>query len=171
MLFDIEGAQFVPHVSLANIIADDEALTKIFAAKGAAAILPCLSCKNVLAAGRDCRISNYFVTVACPDVSRFDCCTNQDFFDRMDAVNNARKYRGNRIVTKKHYESLERTMGMQSNCYGLLAATDLRCYVRAADIITHDVQHICFCGGVVGVDMHQFLLKLKEAVGMESHHI
>ena len=60
---------------------------------------------------------------------------------------------------------------MQSNFYGLLAATDLRCYVRPADIITHDVQHICFCGGVVGVELYQFLLKLKEAVGMEPHHI
>ena len=111
------------------------------------------------------------MTVACPGVSRFDCCDNQDFFDRMDAVNNARKDGENRIVTKKHYESLERTMGMQSNCYGLLAAPDLRCYVRPADIITHDVQHICFCGGVVGVELYQFLKKLKEAVGMEAHHI
>ena len=107
MLFDIEGSQFVLHLKLTNIIADDEALTKIFAAKGASALLPCLSCKNVLAAGRDCGSSDYFVTVSCPDVSRFDCCANEDFFARMDAVNNARKGWENRTVTKKHYESLE----------------------------------------------------------------
>ena len=142
MLFDIEGVQFVLRLSLTNIIADDEALTKIFAAKGAPALLPCLSCKNVLAAGRDCGSSGYFVTVSCPEVERFDCCANEDFFARMDAVNNARKDWENRIIPKKDYESLEKTMGMQSNFYGLLAATYLRCYVRPADIITHDVQHI-----------------------------
>ena len=85
----------------------------------------------------------------------------------MAAVNNARTDWENGIATKKHYESLEKTMGMQSNINGLLAATDVRCHVRPADIITHDVQHICFAGGVVGVELYLFLRKLKEAVGME----
>ena len=62
-------------------------------------------------------------------------------------------------------------MSMQSIVYGLLAPPDLRCYVRPADIITHDVQHICFCGGVVGVELYQFLRKLKQAVRMDWDHI
>ena len=62
-------------------------------------------------------------------------------------------------------------MGMQSNPRGLLAATDLRPYLRPAAIITHDVQHICCCGGVVGVELYQFLQKVKEEIGMEWHHI
>ena len=98
------------------MVADDEALTKIVAAKGASAILPCRSCKNVLSAGRACGISGYFVTVACPDVSRFDCCSNEDFFDRMAAVNNARTDWENGIATKKHYESLEKPMACKAIC-------------------------------------------------------
>ena len=107
----IEGEHFVLYLTLTNIVADDEALTKIFATKGASAILPCLSCKNVLSAGRDCQNSDYFVTVACPDVKRFDCCSDQDFVDRMDAVNAARTAWDNRTGLKKDYETAEKNNG------------------------------------------------------------
>ena len=171
MLLDVGCETVVVYLDLTNIVADDEALTKIFAAKGASALLPCLSCKNVLAAGRDCGSSGYFVGVDCLEVSQFDCGSDEDFFARMDAVNNARKDWENGTDTKKNYESLEVTMGTTSNIFGLLAAPDLRDVVRPAKIITHDIQHICFCGGVVGIELHQFLLKLKAAVGLEPHHI
>ena len=62
-------------------------------------------------------------------------------------------------------------MGMQSNRCGLLAARDLRGLLRPERVITHDIQHICFCGGVVGIELHLILLKIKEAIGLEPHHI
>ena len=109
--------------------------------------------------------------MACPDVSRFDCCSNQDFFERIEEVNKARQDWENRSVTKAAYELKEKTMGMQSNAFGLLAAQDLRGFVRPADIITHDVQHICFCSGVVGVELHLFLRTIRDKIGMQGHHI
>ena len=80
----INGSLFF--AKLTNLLADDDALTKVYCVKGAGGLLPCLECKNVLAADRSVVPGGYFVTVACSDPKRFDMLDDQDQWDRVDQL-------------------------------------------------------------------------------------
>ena len=92
---------------LTNVLADDDALTKVYCVKGAGGLLPCLECKNVLAADRRVVPGGYFVTVACSDPKRFDMLDDQDHWDRVDKLEERfQRNNENKLQQHKTQESL-----------------------------------------------------------------
>ena len=74
---------------MTNLLADDEALTRIHDVRGASSLLPCLECKNVVPDATDVSSQSYFVNLSCSDTSRFDQTTDEDMWDRVDQVQDA----------------------------------------------------------------------------------
>jgi hypothetical protein len=151
---------------LTNLIADDDALTKLFGVRGASGLLSCLECKNVLAADRRPPKDGYFVTVACSDPKRFDTLTDADHWDRVDKVEEAYQAWQRGETTKKRFEAKAMTMGVQYNPDSVLANRDLRQYLAPATVLTHDVQHVCFSNGIVGSELYWFTKALQAKLGI-----
>ena len=94
---------------LTNLLADDDALTKVYCVRGAAGLLPCLECKNVLAADRRVVPGGYFVTVACSDPNMFDMLDDQDHWDRVDKLEEHFQTKKNKLQTHKNKDRFQTT--------------------------------------------------------------
>ena len=96
---------------MSNFIADDEALTRIYDVRGASSLLPCLECKNVVPDSTDVSGQDYFVNLSCSDTSRFDAYSDQDMWDRVDAVQEAHVMWQRREIFKYQFEGKEKCLG------------------------------------------------------------
>ena len=111
---------------LTNLLADDDALTKVYCVRGAAGLLPCLECKNVLAADRRVVPGGYFVTVACSDPNRFDMLDDQDHWDRVDKLEEhfqTQKTNYKHTKTRIVFKQQKQTANTQTKWYHFQATT------------------------------------------------
>ena len=129
---------------MTNLIADDEAPTRIYDVRGAGSLLPCLECKNVVPDAIDVSGQDYFVNLSCSDTSRFDPATDQDMWDRVDKVEDAHAKWQRKETYKYEFENKEKTLGVKWNPDGLLADRPSRRHFKPSQVITHDVQHVLF---------------------------
>ena len=120
----VEGLQSTPtamFIEAANIIADDDANTKIYGTIGASATLSCQECKNVLNAYNQHRSkhSDCFVDICCSDVNLFGICDDSDHWLRADTIAHLAEHGPN-------YRQQCTLMGVRHLPFGLLAHKELR---------------------------------------------
>ena len=63
---------------LTDILAGDDAITKVFCSKGAAGTLPCLQCRNVVSTSVE-TLPPGFVSIACDDPTLFVRNNDEDY--------------------------------------------------------------------------------------------
>ena len=162
-----KGRQTLFWARVTNLIADDEALTRIYDVRGAGSLLPCLECKNVVPDAIDVSGQDYFVNVSCSDTSRFDQATDQDMWDRVDKVEDAHAKWQRKETYKYVFDNKEKTLGVKWNPEGLLADRPSRRHFKPARIITHDVQHVLFANGTVATECYAILAAFKTKLGID----
>ena len=154
---------------LGNILADDDANTKIWSSMGAGATLCCQQCKNVLSAYQSHRValSEYFVDITCSDVKRFDVCTSEEHWQKIDALAElAQQPRSSKKLAQK-----QTSLGTKHEPFGLMSVKALRRFVRPADAITHDAMHVGFCNGIMHNEIHNALTSLRMKLNIDYSHV
>ena len=161
-----EGQHTLFFARVSNFIADDEALTRIYDVRGASSLLPCLECKNVVPDLTDVSGQDYFVNLSCSDTSRFDATSDQDMWDRVDAIQEAHAMWQRKEIFKYEFERKEKCLGVKWNPDGLLADHSSRRHFKPAAAITHDVQHVLFANGTVATECYALLAAFKTKLGI-----
>ena len=152
---------------MTNLLADDEALTRIYDVRGASSLLPCSQCKTVVPDATDVSGQEYFVNVSCSDERRFDQTTDQDMWDRVDKVEDAHAKWQRKETYKYEFENKEKTLGVKWNPDGLLADRPSRRHFKPSQVITHDVQHVLFANGTVATECYAILAAFKTKLGID----
>ena len=153
------GPRFI-FARLSNVIADEAALKLGLDCKGASGLRPCPMCKNVMLKGSE--VANrdrtgYLVEITCSDMDRFDWASDRDLFDVADLLQSSRGTMG-----VGAFKQLEMSTGFNHNERGILADTELRPFLRPASSFTFDPMHCLWSNGIVSVEVHCFLQRLRE---------
>ena len=157
----ISGRPHQTNLELHNLIADEDALHKIFSSKGATSIRPCLLCKNVLkfeTVLHDYIDKGYFTNISESSVQKFDQVSNHDLYAVAD---NLQREFGQMRQTE--FEDLQKASGFKFFPQGLLWHPPLRRVLRPASILTYDPMHCFFSCGIVINEMDLFLRFLKRS--------
>ena len=110
---------------------------------------------------------SYVVNLSCSDTSRFDRNTDEDFWDRVDQIQDAHAKWKRKETTKKTFETKQKVIGVKWNPDGLLADHSLRQHFKPASSITHDVQPVLFANGTVATDLYAILTAFKTKLNID----
>lgn len=153
----IHGAPQLLRVTLAHLLADESALKSVLGIKGASGLLVCAMCRNVTSMHSDLTDGqDYIVDASCHDFTKFDPCTDDDFWTCFD-----RLAREKTLLGKGAFEKLERAMGIAYDEYSVVADLELRRFFRPITSCTMDWLHNFLCNGIVSIEIATFLQKAK----------
>jgi len=145
---------------MSNVIADEAALKEAYDSKGASGLRCCPGCKNVMLRGSDVAsrdASGYLVEFTCSDLDKLDWASDEDMFGAIDLLLASKGTMG-----VGAFDRLEKSSGFNHNPHGLFADLELRTHCRPASILTFDPMHCLWSNGVVGVEVHCLLSKMRE---------
>lgn len=154
---------------LRNILADEAALKLAFDSKGASGLRPCPVCRNVVASGSDLATrdaSGYLVEIHCADAQRLEFCSDADIWRSADLLRQSKDTLSSRL-----FMELQQSTGFNFNPDGLLWDLELRTNFLPASAFTYDPMHCVFSQGIVGTELHLFLRRCKEEVGVTYEHL
>lgn len=159
--------QVIICAKLGNIVADEAALKAIFSSKGAAGLLPCFKCRNVVSqadlAASDA--SRYLVDMQAIDTSKFDLASNEDYWEKTDILTQRHN-----VPPKYRFDELQKALGLTYNPFGILADIELREFVQPVDTHTYDSMHISFSNGI-GQDEIGLMLDSIKPLGIRWEHV
>ena len=103
--------------------------------------------------------SDDFVSLSCDDPNRFQFATNEDIWEKADALTAASAAHMDRPA----FARLQTSLGLHFEPESLLWDVELRQYVKPADVLTYDGMHILLANGLLDNELTLFLPQLLAA--------
>lgn len=154
-------------VRLGRLIGDESALKAVWQSKGASGTRPCLFCANVVALASDLVGSiPHLVDVSCADPGRFQTLKDKDLWSQFDSLQEAHRTR-----TKKDFSLLQQAAGLNYHPKSILADLELRPYLPPISITNMDWMHNFLVNGVVSNELHAFLARCKDKLGVRFQEL
>ncbi len=148
------------HFRLGAIIADEDALIRLWCSKSAAGTLPCFFCP-VLA--KDCQLKQRDPSlhdITSSEYAAIPKYTDEDKWKKTDTLIEAKSR-----MTATKFAEMEQGFGLKWAPQGILSDVQLRPFVRPVKFSRHDPMHVLYSNDIVGIDIWQYLLALKRECG------
>ena len=150
---------------MSNALSDESALKHGLDVKGAAGLLPCIVCANVVKQGRgldENDDSRLLVPLHNHDYEKLIFRTDDDLWRAFDELRAKRPP----AMSKTRFQTEETLAGVNCNIHGVLADLELRAHYFPVAMNTYDVTHVLYSNGICNLELQ---LVLKELAGLGVH--
>jgi hypothetical protein len=161
-----DGSATTASLEFQSILADEEALNSLFYIQGASGFLPCgIMCSVVnkqrtqdkaLGLKRLTQIDPSLADISCNDLDKCGLRTDSDVWALFDLL---------ATTPKKDLAEAETACGLKFHPQCFLGDQNLRRVVPPVSACTFDPMHVVFSNGILGVEMMNFLTKLRTDTG------
>ena len=167
MTLGLGGESVMLFARWAILLADELALKEILLCKGHAGYKPCVLCSNVVlhALSRSRPLAtDWSVTTACTDVSRFKLHTDESVRASMARLPEAKE-----SVPAKDFAELQVVHGFSFNPHSLLLDQHLQ--IGVASCVMFDWMHVYCVGGLLDVELGQCMRALYDQRAPTTYHV
>ena len=160
--FEVEGQPFVVHARLAIVVADCDGHRMAWDMKGASGIRPCLLHPNVVKAHSGIvEHDDSFVEITCSEHGRFQEASTSDIHNDFDLLAAAHVRLAARRMTRKRYDNLEKSLGLNYAPAGVFSDRELRAAFDFRSALCMDWVHCVLQSGILAIEVDL----LMDAVG------
>ena len=160
------GDSFLLKASLAHLLSDGDGLRSALSWRGASSLRPCWCHWNVTK--KDSGLMEHnpaLVETSCTDFLKFQLQTDHMVSENVALVKAAHERLAQGNIVKSMVDSICQSTGLTYNEFGLLWDDRIRSMVTQR-VVTIDWVHTMLCDGVFGCEVHLFLSRAQEKLGI-----
>jgi hypothetical protein len=160
------GDSFLLKASLAHLLSDGDGLRSALSWRGASSLRPCWCHWNVTKKDSGLKEHNpALVETSCADFLKFQLQTDHMVSENVALVKAAYERLAQGNIAKSMVDSICQSTGITYNEFGLLWDDRIRSMVTQK-VVTIDWVHTMLCDGVFGCEVHLFLSRAQQKLGI-----